>query len=125
MPRLLMNLRDVPDDEYAEVCAVLDDRGLQHYRIDPSRWGLHGGGVWLVDEARFDEARECLAAYQAQRQQRARAQRQAARDAGELPGLVEQLRRQPLRMLLQVLALIAALAISVLPFLWLMGLLPG
>jgi len=125
MPRLLMPLRDVPSDEYEEVCTLLDAHGLAHYRIEPSRWGLHGGGLWLVDDARFDEARQRLAAYQEQRAQRARAEREAAIAAGTAPGLLDQLRQQPLRTLALGLGLLLVIALSVLPFLWLMGWRPG
>lgn len=125
MARLLMPLRDVPSDEYEEICVLLDAHGLEHYRIEPSRWGLHGGGLWLVDDARFDEARQRLADYQQQRAQRARAERQAAIAAGTAPGLLDQLRQQPLRTLALGLGLLVVIALSVLPFLWLMGWRPG
>ncbi len=120
-----MSLSHVPDDEYDEICALLDARGLQHYRIEPSRWGLHGGALWLVDEQRHDEASALLAQYQAQRAQRAQDAYRQARLDGSAPRMRDAWRAEPLRMLLLTLALLGAITLSVLPFLWLAGLLPG
>lgn len=121
MARLLMSLRDVPADEYEDVCSLLDQHRLEHYRIEPSRWGLHGGGLWLVDGSRFEETRALLETYQAERARHARAEWQAERAAGTAPSLLEQVRQQPLRMAALGLALLMALALTVLPFVWLMG----
>ncbi len=121
MARMLMNLRDVPADEYEEVCGLLEQHALEHYRIEPSRWGLHSGGLWLVDDARLAEAQRLLADYQASRAVRAREEWRSAKAAGKVPGLLDQLRLQPMRLLILVLALLGVLALSVLPFIWLMS----
>lgn len=40
MAKLLLNLRNVGDDEYADVCTLLDQHGIAWYRTEPSPWGI-------------------------------------------------------------------------------------
>ena len=47
MAKFLMNLRDVPDDEAAEIRALLDAHDFGWYDTKPSFWGVSGGGFWL------------------------------------------------------------------------------
>ena len=123
MPALLMSLRDVPADEYEEVCELLDTHALEHYRTEPSRWGISHGALWLVDEAALPRAKEILAGYQTERGSRAREEFAAARARGEVPTLLESFVQRPLLRLAQWFGLLAALALSLLPFLWLAGML--
>lgn len=123
MSAFLMSLREVPSDEYEDIHALLDRHGLEHYRTEPSRWGISHGAVWLVDEAALPNARSLLADYQSERSQRAREAFNQARARGEVPTLVEDFLQQPLLRLAQWVGLLAALALSLLPFLWLAGLL--
>jgi hypothetical protein len=121
MPALLMSLRDVPADEYAEISTLLDQHALEHYRTEPSRWGISHGALWLIDAQRLAEARELLAGYQRQRGETARAAWARARERGEIPTLFEAFLQRPLATTAKWLALLAMLALSVLPFLWLIG----
>lgn len=74
MATLLMNLRNVPDDEADEIRALLEQRGFEVYETPPNRWGISAGGIWLRDDERLAEARALLEDYQARRQARARAE---------------------------------------------------
>lgn len=122
MPALLMSLREVPADEYDDVCALLDRHALEHYRTEPSRWGISHGALWLVDEAALPRAKQLLADYQAERGQRARQDFADAKARGEVPTLLESFLQRPVLRLAQWFGLLAALALSLLPFLWLAGL---
>lgn len=121
MPAFLMSLREVPVDEYAEVSALLHRHGLEHYRTEPSRWGISHGALWLVDDAALAAARALLDDYQRQRGEAARAAFALARQRGEVPTLLERFLQRPLVTAAQWLALLAMLALSILPFLWLIG----
>lgn len=116
-----MSLRDVPADEYAEISALLHRHGIEHYRTEPSRWGISHGAIWLVETERLERARALLDDYQQQRAEQARAAWTEARQRGEVPTLLERFLQQPLVTGAQWLALLAALALSVLPFLWMIG----
>lgn len=121
MATLLMSLRDVPADEYAEISALLHRHGIEHYRTEPSRWGISHGALWLVEDERLERARRLLDDYQQQRGEQARAAFAEARLRGEVPTLLERFLQRPLVSLAQWLALLAALALSLLPFLWMIG----
>lgn len=120
MAILLMNLRNVPEDEAAEVRALLEEHGIDFYETRPDRWGLSAGGIWLRAEGQAPRARALLDGYQQQRLERARADYQARRLRGETDTLYARLMREPLRALLYLglVALVLYLAMTPLLFLW-------
>lgn len=111
MPKLLLNLRNVPDDESDEVRALLDDNGIEFYETLPSRWGISHGGIWAARDEDAARAERLLADYQHTRRERARAEHAAAVRAGTAETFATLLRREPLRVLLAVLGILAALAL--------------
>ncbi len=117
MPKQVFNLRNVPDDEAAEVRALLEENGIEFYETDPGNWGISAGGLWLRDERRFREARALIDEYEQQRQQRVRAEYQRLRREGRQRSLMDLIREDPLRFLLYLAGIIALLYISIKPFL--------
>lgn len=115
MSRLLLNLRNVPDDEAGDVRAFLDENRIAYYETKPSLWGISAGGIWVADNAAFPEARRLMAAYQVQRAARARAEYAAARRAGTAETFGSVLRAEPLRVLLTVLGILFLLGLVALP----------
>lgn len=95
MARLLLNLRNVPDDEALDVRHLLDEHGIDYYETPPSRWGISMGGIWLRDDAAHPRAREVLNEYQAERAVRARAAYAEKKRAGQVETFVGVLRRRP------------------------------
>lgn len=116
MAHLLMNLRDVPDDEADEVRALLEARGIAWYETQPSFWGVSAGGLWLPDESRREEATAALAAYQAERGRAAREDRARDLAAGRLGGAWSGLRRHPVQALAALAGIVLVVALTVLPF---------
>jgi hypothetical protein len=117
MARLLLNLRHVPDDERDEVTALLDEAGIDWYATRPSAFGVSGGGIWIRDDASHERAVALLDAYQAGRVERARTERELARREGTADSFGAVLRRDPLRVLLVLLAILGVLAFLAAP-LW-------
>ena len=115
MSKLLMNLRNVPDDELADVRAMLDEHRIAYYETKPSRWGISFGGVWVAEASDFAEAKRLMAVYQAGRQQRARDEYDAARRAGTAETFWTVLRQDPARVALTVLGILFMLALLALP----------
>lgn len=111
MPKLLLNLRNVPDDESDEVRALLDSHGIEFYETLPSRWGISHGGIWAARDEDATRAERLLADYQHARRERARAEQAAAVRAGTAETFATLLRREPLRVLLAVLGILAALGL--------------
>jgi hypothetical protein len=121
MAKLLMNLRDVPDDEADEVRALLDAHRIEFYETRPSLWGISAGGLWAARDEQLEEAKAHLAGYQAERARRAREQRDADLREGRVEGAWAQFRRQPLQVLAAVIGIVLMVALTLLPFLLLRG----
>jgi hypothetical protein len=117
MSRLLLNLRNVPEDEADDVRAFLDANRIAYYETRPSLWGISAGGIWVAEDADIDRAKRLMADYQAARGARARAEYAAAKAAGTAETFRMVLRDHPLRVVLTVLAILALLALVALPVL--------
>ena len=103
MAKLLMNLRHVPDDESDEICALLEERRIEFYLTAANRWGISAGGIWLKNDEDLELARELLAEYQLERQQR-------AQDVPTIP-------KSPLVILAYLAVIAFILYLSIQPFL--------
>ncbi len=117
MSILLMNLRNVPADEAAEVRAMLDAHQIAFYETRPSIWGVSAGGIWVTDDADFANARRAMDDYQQRRSARARAEYAAAKRAGTAETFVSMLRAEPVRVVISVLGILVVLGLVALPFL--------
>jgi len=115
MAKLLLNLRNVLEDEIEDVRAMLDANDIAYYETQPSRWGISYGGIWLSRDGDLAEAKRLMADYQAARQTRVRAEYETARREGTAETFASVLREQPLRVLLTVLAIVGLLALVALP----------
>lgn len=102
MPRLLLNLRNVPEDEIDEVRSLMDEHGIECYDTPPGPFGITAGGIWLKDPDDYARARELMDDYQRERETRMRAEWQRAHEQDEAPTLASTIRRHPLRTLLIV-----------------------
>ena len=117
MSKLLLNLRDVPDDEADDVRAFLDSAGIGYYETRPSLWGISGGGIWIRDDGDVAEAKRLMAEYQRERQARARAERAEAERSGTAQTFADVLRTQPLRVAVTVIAIALLLGLMAAPML--------
>jgi hypothetical protein len=117
MAKLLLNLRHVPEDEAAEIRAMLEEHDIGYYETEPNRWGISAGAIWIKDDSRHQDAMVLMAAYQGQRSAHARAQREQARIDGSAETLAQQIRKQPLRLVFILFALAILVAISLWPVL--------
>ena len=116
MSKLLMNLRNVPDDEADDVRAMLDAQQIAFYETRPSMWGVSAGGIWVTEDEAFADARRAMDDYQQQRSARARAEYAAAKRAGTAETFWMMLRAEPGRVVMNVLGILVVLGLVVLPF---------
>lgn len=121
MSKLLLNLRNVPDDEADDVRAMLDANGIAYYETVPGPWRISVGGIWLSDDAALPEARRLMADYQQQRQARARAAYAEAVRDGTAETFWTILRAEPVRVMLTLLAIVFLLGLVALPVALLRG----
>lgn len=117
MAKLLLNLRNVPDDEADEVRDLLQAERIAFYETRPSLWGISAGGIWLQASETYPQARRLLDDYQARRGEQARAQRAAELAEGSAETFGKLLRRRPLFVILTLLGMLAVAALVLLPFL--------
>ena len=115
MAKLLLNLRDVPDDEADDVRRFLESSGISYYETRPSLWGVSGGGIWIRNDGDVAEAKRLMAEYQRERQARARAERAEAERSGTAQTFADVLRTQPLRVALTVIVIALLLALMAAP----------
>jgi len=120
MSKLLLNLRNVPDDEADEVRALLDAHGIAHYETRPGPFGISAGGIFVAENADAAQARRLMAGYQQERSRRARAERAEAIRDGSAETFLALLRAQPGQVALRVLAILFVLALMALPVLLLL-----
>ena len=115
MAKLLLNLRYVPDDEAADVCAFLDEAGIPWYQTRPSPFGISLGGIWLRENDDLPRAKALMAEYQKGRQARAKAaQTQAERD-GTAETFGDIVRNDPKRVVLIVIAIVLLIGFMAVP----------
>lgn len=117
MAKLLLNLRDVPDDEADDVRRFLDAAAIGYYETRPSLWGISAGGIWIRDDDDVAEALRLMAEYQRERQGRVRAERADAERAGAAETFVDVLRTQPLRVALAAMGIMLVLGLMTAPVL--------
>lgn len=121
MAKLLLNLRNVDEDENRDVGELLDRNGIAWYRTEPSPWGISFGGIWLREREDHPRAKELMATYQAERSRRVRAEREAALRDGTAETFGSLFRRRPLYVVAMLLGMLAAAALVLLPFVLLRG----
>lgn len=115
MSRLLLNLRHVPADEADDVRALMREAGIAFYETRPSMFGISAGGIWLREDADEPRARTLLRDYQATRGEQARRAFDEARREGRVPGVLDQLRDDPRRVLLVFAGIALMLGLTALP----------
>ncbi len=119
MSHLLLNLYLVPDDEAEDVRKLLDEHHIPWYETQPSRWGISHGGIWVTEDRDIPEATRLFNIYQTERSARARAEYAAGRKAGTVPTFWTYLRRNPMYVIITILAAIFVLVVAALPV-WLL-----
>ena len=121
MAKLLLNLRNVLDDEAEDVRAMLDAARIDYYETPPGMWGISSGGIYVTDDAEMPEAKRLMAEYQVGRRTRVRAENEAAVRDGTAKTFWSVLREEPLRVAVTVLAIILLLSLVALPGILLRG----
>lgn len=117
MAKLLLNLRHVPEDEANDVLAFLDAHRIAHYQTPPSLFGISAGGIWLKEDADLAQARALMADYQRGRQQRVRAEHEAARRDGTAERFGDLVRTQPWQVAWRIVAIVLLLGLLAVPYL--------
>lgn len=112
MAKLLFSLRNVPEDEAAEVRALLDRHDFDWYETEAGLLGMSSPALWLREAADHPRARALLDGYQQQRQLQARADARQREQRGEAESFIGLLRTRPGFILPRLLAIVVILAFT-------------
>lgn len=116
MAHLLFRLNGVPEDEAEDIRQLLTENHIDFYETSAGRWGISLAAIWLKDEVQLERANSLIREYQEERYRRAREEYERLRQEGRLETLFDRLRREPMRVLLYLLAIAAVLYFSIWPF---------
>ena len=120
MPTLLLKLKNVPEDEYVDICELLDQNDIGYYETNVGFWGIGMSAIWLQDGSQLGLSHKLLNDYMQQRQVKAKAVYEQALQEGEARTLYSTFKQQPLMFVLYLLAVVLILGLTVMPFLKLM-----
>jgi len=99
MSTLLFKLRNVPEDEAADVRELLEKHNLDYYETSAGSWGISLAAIWLKDDTRLDQAKSILQEYQQQRTANAQQEYRKLKASGDNRTFWEECREQPIRMI--------------------------
>lgn len=116
MPELLFNLRNVPEDEQADVRQLLNDHAIDYYETSAGFWGIGTVAIWLKTDQQLAQAKQLLHEYQTARQQAAQQAYNQAKANGELKSFYQMFQQQPLTISVYVLIIAALLSFMLAPF---------
>jgi len=112
----LFKLRNVPEDEAEEVRQLLHEHAIAFYETEAGKWGISMPAIWLHDEARLDEAKALIVAYQQQRAGRSRAEYRQLKREGRHQTIAGKISQNPLQFMLLMIMALFILYVSLAPF---------
>lgn len=113
----LMNLRNVPVDELADIFELLDSHEIAYYETPGGTFGISLAALWLRDETQLEEARRLLDAYAERRLLTARAELDSLHNAGKRRTFIDIAKENPLRYIVYIALVIALFYFSIVPYL--------
>lgn len=116
MSRLIFRLRGVPDDEYQDIQALLDEQGIAWFETDAGNWGLSMPALWVEQDEDYEQARALIEEYGRERRLRLRAAYRQRQAQGEVESLWQILYRRPWQTLGILLFCVFVLYVMIKPF---------
>ncbi len=113
----IFNLRNVPDDEAEDIRELLQQDNIDFYETPAGNWGVSVPSLWVRDEIQEPRAKSLIAAYQKERQIKAKAEYARQQAAGEQRTIFDSIKENPLRFIAYMLIIVGLLYISTMPFL--------
>lgn len=97
MPELIFKLRNVPDDEIADIHRLLKENNINYYETSAGNWGISMPALWLKTDEQLKEAKQLLDEYQKQRAIKARKEYKQLKAEGKNRTIMDEIREHPLR----------------------------
>jgi hypothetical protein len=108
MAKLLFRLNGVFEEEANYVREALDNAGIEYYETNQGRWGISVAAIWLPNEDDYIAARELLDQVQEEWIEHVQ--------GDYVPTFAERFRERPTAFILTILAVIAMIGLTVVPF---------
>jgi len=116
---LLFNLKNVPDDEAADVRELLSQHNIVFYETPAGKWGISVGAIWLNDDVQLDDATHLIEKYQRDRSHHARSEYKRLQQEGGVERIMDRLKQSPVLFVLYLVIISLIVYFSVAPFLYL------
>jgi len=120
MARLLFKLAQVPEDEAAEIRALLDEHQITYYETDAGFFRVGLDAIWLADSTQEERARELMRDYQTERCVRQQQNYAQLVEAGQVPSVWQHFCAQPVRFIAAAIAIIFVAGLTLIPFVMLL-----
>lgn len=109
MSKLLFKLRNVPDDEVAEVRTLLNNHHIDYYETTAGNWGVSMPALWVKDEHQFQEAKKLLEEYQEARSIRVREEYARLKREGKNKTVLDSMKENPVLFIAYILIVLVLL----------------
>lgn len=116
MAKLLYKLNGVPEDEADDIRELLDKHDIEFYETSAGRWQISVAAIWIRHNEDYPQAKTLLDLYQEKRFQEARADYLQRIADGTAESFWQRLQREPLRVLIYILAVAFIVYLTVVPF---------
>ncbi|MGQ9427487.1 DUF6164 family protein [Gilvimarinus sp. F26214L] len=117
MSTLLFRLNNVPEEEAVAVRDLLLSEGIEFYETHAGAFGIGVAAIWLPDGEDVERARHLLADFQARHRDESRRRWQDDLAQGQADNFLRRLRREPLKVVLLLIAVGVILYVSIVPWL--------
>ena len=116
MSVLLISLRNVPDDEAAEIRALLAAHAIEFYETPAGRWGISAPAIWLKEGQSPQKAKALIEQYEHERFAMQRAAYERLKQEGRNKTLRDAFREDPVRFIVYLAIVAFVLYFSIKPF---------
>lgn len=116
MAKQLLKLRNVPQDELAEIFQLLESHEVEFYETSAGNWGISMPALWLVNDDDYPHVRALLDEYSEQRFQRAREEYEHMKQTGQARTFFDIAKENPIKVTLYLAIVIVLAYFSIAPF---------
>jgi hypothetical protein len=116
MVRQLLKLRNVPEDELAEIYELLEAHEVDFYETSAGNWGISMPALWLRNDEDYSRVRVLLDEYSEQRYQRTREEYEYLKQTGKARTFMDIARESPIKVALYLAIVFVLIYFSIAPF---------
>ena len=116
MAKQLIRLRNVPEDEIAEIYVLLESHEVEFYETSAGNWSISMPALWLIHDDQYPHVRALLDEYSQQRRERVRAEYESLKHEGKARSFLDIVRENPFKVSLYLAIVVVLVYFSIAPF---------